>query len=450
MKAPQSWKSTSLFFLFTLFASTSFCFVSNMFFDTTPIYGVNGVNRYPLEGNGKTLVNVSISPFFQHSTGARNKDGIKVPEGDRLGTWSMIGLFWGSGTDGGTPGNAAHKTFNGTNFATVYPLYTHLVENSELTIADLEPKSNGWYGNYTVDIKYEKVGVRTALECEVGSGFGICFKGGIASYKQDPIFTDSSPSSMSAPFDAISNSYLMSDTVRNAIGTDLDLSFDRIHDTAPEDALVQIYWSTPFDYKDKENHLVVTVHPYISIGAWLPSGKKKNQDNLFSLPLGNDGHLGICVEGALNFDFPKMCTVNVGGGASFFNERSIDDFRVPNSRYQSTIYPWKTTIRRRPGTTWNVNLSMKAEHIVDTLTFFCDYVYARHEKDSITVSSTKSEYFIPSKLENESGWKDQAVHCGFSYDLTENLSLGLSGQTHISGEKIYKNQTVMGNASFTF
>lgn len=415
---------------------------SNMFFDPAPIHEVLGINRFPAyESDGKWYFDVHLSPFFQHSSGARDKDGNKVAEGDRLGYFDMIDMFdlsWFA--DEASMSQITPKTWNATNYPVLYETY------NGLAVDGIEWSGND--GSYTVTIDYEKIGMRVELDFAIAHGFGFCAKSGFVSYKQDPTFTDVSTDSISS----IVTDMIMSASIRNVIipnelGTDLQ----RFETTALEDTFLQIYWSRPCKFNDEKDNHVVTVYPYLSAGLWVPTGKNKDQNKFFSLPTGNDGHFGFSLEGALNFEFPGMLTLNAGAGVTFFDERTIDDFGTPTSQEQGTFYPWKTTIRRRPGTSWNFNVSMHAENIVDSLSFYADYVFTKHEPDSISVESARNPAsFIPSKLEEESEWKAQTVQAGFTYAVTPNLSLGIAGQTHISGVRVYKTHTIMGTITFSF
>jgi|GEM_PF-1414357 hypothetical protein len=439
---------------------------SAMFFDPAPMHDVLGVNRFPIYKNDKWFLDLHITPFFQHSSGARDKNGNKVAEGDRLGMWSITNMLnynviTTSGID-----QITHKTWNEDNFLYMYDLdYSLSYGYWEDSISDIWEPTNEQDGYYSIAIEYEKIGLRLELDCALAAGFGVCLKGGFVSYKQDPTFTDSTTDSTTGAYLKAENypeegtylntayltQNLMTEFNRKKLVEDLDLDIDKYYTTALEDTFIQLYWSHPFDLNDEENNLVATVYPYLSVGTWIPTGKKKDQDKVFSLPTGNDGHLGISFEGALNFHFPNMLTLNAGAGITFFDDQTIEKYRTPNYEKQSGIYPWQTTINRRLGTTWNINLSIEAKNIVDSLTFYADYVYTKHERDSVTIESANHpECFLPEKVERESEFKSQTVQAGFLYDLTPNLAFGLAGQTHISGIRVYKTHTVVGSITFSF
>ena len=63
-------------------------------YDPYPIYNVFGSDKYYAPRDKSQFI-VQLSPFYQTSSGARDYDGGKVPEGDMLGRWNMFGLFYG-------------------------------------------------------------------------------------------------------------------------------------------------------------------------------------------------------------------------------------------------------------------------------------------------------------------------------------------------------------------
>jgi hypothetical protein len=422
-----------------------------VFYDPGMMHSVFGINRYPTELEDWTI-DLSISPFYQHASGARDKDGNKVPTGDRLGRWEMFPIWWGDS-------NLAAPTssvFNATNYPTVHNLWRFSESVLGITEATFSDDTNNgtltYDGAYSVEVDYEKVGIRLEFDSALASGFGLTIKMGVVDYKQTPTFTNMKKSP-SGNLETFVDDHLMTPTTLAGIASDLSLGIDRYQTTAFEDTFAQLYWSNRFRYNDQEGNHIVSVAPYIGAGVWIPTGKKKNQNEAFSLPTGHDGFWGVMLEGAINLDFPGMVLVNFGVGATFFETKTLSDQRVPTHKDQAGIYPWKAKIKRRFGTSWNLSFSLIARKIIDNLSAYFDYLYCRHERDSITMqeaTSTRNGYFLPKKMEEESSWRSQMIQLGFDYKITPNLSLGAAGQTHISGFRVYKTHTVLGSITFTF
>lgn len=434
-----------LFVLITLFSHLHPAPSAN-YYDPVPFYDSFGVNRFS-NNNDEWSIDLKLSPFYQHATGARNKEGEKVPEGDRIGRWEMFGIIWDSGNAAPTD-----KPFNETNYPRIYELKTD-AENKNIT-SDTSELDIDYDGDWSVRIDNEKLGIRGGINIAMSSGFGFALKGGFAEYKQTPTFEDVS---IHGTGDDVLGKFLREDLMTYytlfEFAKELDLNIYRKSTTVFEDMYAQAYWSQTFQFNDYDGNHVVSVSPYLSTGIWLPSGKKKNQDQQFTLPSGHDGFWGVAFEGAINLDFPETVLVNIGAGISFFETKIESNYRIPTNKYQAGMIPWKGRVRRRLGPAWNLNASFLARNFIDKLSATFEYVYARHERDTITMQesdSSRNSLFLPSLLESWSAWQAQTAYLGFNYQVTPNLAIGASGQTHLSGIHVYKTHTIMGTLTFTF
>ena len=449
---PRSTKLVIFIALFFVVFKTCAADPAALFFDPGSTHSVLGINRFPTEMTDWTF-DLAISPFYQHASGARDKDGKKVPEGDRLGRWNMIPIWWEPITAAPT---AEQLTY--ANYPTVYNLRRDAINMgiTETTFSDPTNKGTLMYdGSYSVSLEYEKIGIRFELDVAMAGGFGLTIKTGAVDYKQTPTFMNMSGKKnvLGTNLNEFLADHLMTETTLAGISKDLSLGLERYQTTAFEDTFAQLYWSSGFRYNDEDGNHIVTVAPYIGAGVWIPTGKKKNQNEAFSLPTGHDGFWGLALEGAINFDFPGTVLVNFGVGATFFETKTLCNQRVPNNQYQSGLYPWKAKIKRRFGTAWNMSFSLIGKQIIDNCSVYFDYLYCRHERDSITMqepTTERNELFLPKKMEEESSWRSQMVQLGFDYKITPNLAIGVAGQTHISGFRVYKTHTVLGTITFTF
>ena len=435
-----------LFFLF--FSQTVFANPPALYFDPGAIHETCGVNRLPV-AEEEWKFDLNISPFYQHASGARDPYGKKVPLGDRLGKWGMLPLLWGDL-------DAAPKEFNATNYAI---LYTLSLQGSDVG-GGLSVDEEGFSGEldtdgfYSVPIDYEKKGLRFEMNTSMKSGFGLRIKSGVVDYKQTPTFIDASTidnvGDDAYVYNFLQNT-LMTDTMRSTLlETELGFNLDNCGSVAFEDTLVQFHWTNKFECENGDGQ--VEIIPYFAAGFWLPTGKRKDPDKLFALPTGHDGFWGVALEAAVSFNFPKTVLFNFGGSLTLFETKS-QCLRVPNSKYQSVLYPFKAEMRRTMGPAWNINFSMHAYDVMDNLSVHFDYLFNKHERDSITLkncSDARRDAFLPEKLECDSMWKSHTMQLGFLYEVSPCLSLGITGQTHISGIKVYKTHTVMGNMKFVF
>jgi len=429
----------------------SFFFVTNncnttapasIYHDPAIIHDIFGTS--PFCHQEDKFFSVDILPYYQHASGAKNESGVKVPAGDRTGRWNMLGLLHGTAAaPGGALQAGTHDTLIAarTNINNVYSGYT------DDTFTDSQR-----LGHYSIPLIHEKFGIRNKLQFRIGKGFTISIRGGIVSYKQTPnTFNDLTSSSTTLTLDKTTvQNNLMVEPKRSSIANEIGLNIDRYTKTALEDLHVELSWSDRFGMKDEDGVHAVTIIPFVAVGVWLPIGEKKDQDIAFSIPTGNDGFFGGSLQGAINFEFPETIQFGFGGGLTFFDKKNQGSYRVPSSNSQSGIYPWKTSIKKRPGTTWHVFAGFTAQEFLDKLSFYFNYVYTRKEKDSIGMSdtATRNNYFKPKKLEDESSWQSQVIHFGLDYNVTPELSFGFGVQTPITGKKILRTTTLMGNIRF--
>jgi hypothetical protein len=435
--------------------------------DSAIIHTVYGTDKY-LPSKRKSTLAIHLSPFFQHTATASNRLGTKVPAGNINGRWNMFAIYYNqpppsvATLPNYTAGKIAAQNFTTGNLEM-------LDFTNEVNFNPDDP--NALVGSYqAVAITYEKIGLRSQLSFDFGFGLGIVVKGGVATYKQIPTFTiDSNLQNILTPpatppaTEALQNPPMISPTQiffnnflstrqRNLIAKDLGLDLYEQRKIDLEDLHVSLRWNVPFDIKEKGEH-ILTLAPYLSVGAWLPLAQTKDQNKAFSLSLGNDGFTGITAEGAFSFDFPEIIQISLGGGWAFYPGRDFTNYRVPTSEFQAGIIPWATNITKEPGALWYINASLKAMLFIPEFSCYFDYVYTEHLKDKITLkesNSARAAFFLPQKLERESAWKIQNFTAGLKYDLSAYCSFGLAIQSTISSSRTYRPTTFLGSIIINF
>jgi hypothetical protein len=411
-----------------------------------------------------------ITPFYQcapHRTGAYNKCGTKVPTGNRLGSWNMLSLFFGS--------DVSPKTFDATNYPFLHEAYTEIQAAEDTagighpyTVEEEYQGEDTVTGHYDVPVSYEKMGIRFGLIFTADSGFGFAVKTGISEYVQKPEYIITTSDVAKNVAQNAVDKYLMDPAKRIKIARELGFKKDieRYCATEFEDIHFQLHWAKDFPLENEDGDHVVSIIPYLALGAWLPTGRKRHQDIMFSLPTGNDDFIGISTEAALNLEFfdeisgrvRPTVQIGLGGGATFFETRELENYRVPSSVFQTNLIPWKTTVRRRLGTVWNFYATLKASPFMDGLSFYADYILTHHKADSIRVKDPelvggevmRETLFKSEILEEQSVWRSQTIQAGCDYLITNNLSLAAGFQAQITGKRVYRSTTVFGQVTFWF
>jgi hypothetical protein len=477
----------------------------NNVFDTQPIYTVLGADKYYKERN-KCEGRWYISPIYQQTSTVRNDCGKKVAAGDRLGQWNMFGIFFGSDAiptgetiaadypnirDARTAVSSITGAAQGANFSR-YRGGIMAGPGVDLTLETNFDPYKYTFAYYSSPAYYEKAGIRTQFNFDMRCGFGLSARGGVVDVKFKPrqiILEKTFQDDINATTEATEQTTdakklyaaLFSDDKLRAIGNELNLPLATTppvyRHTDAEDIHLQAYWHIPVELKDDAGDLAATVIPYVAFGSWFPTGKKINPNNPFSVPTGNDGFYILTFEASIGIDFPLLPESNstlqfcIGGGATTpLDSKTRNGIRIPSTGrsdanphippspatdFQSGVIPWSTTIRQQPGTTWYFNASLKAGQFLGGLSFYGDYIYTQHLKDSISLrepDATRLASFNGglARYKRQTAWKNQQFNFGLDYQVAKALSIGGAVQSHISGERVFTSTTLLGSLTFIF
>lgn len=229
--------------------------------------------------------------------------------------------------------------------------------------------------------------------------------------------------------------------------------------------------------------------PFISFNASLPTAKKLNRNQLFGLAFGNDGHTGIGMDAGFDFDFYE--TIEFGFEAGFMRwdcretradtddifpdptvqaaHRWFTGFRLPSQYLQSGIFPYGTTVIRKPGTNWHFSIVLSAYRFLCNLSGFAQFVFMSHAEDElhipnpdrnnpvITADGTpgftnpnRVRIFKPDLAECRSKFEARVFNTGLNYEIGENFSLGFLVQWPVAQRNAYRSTTYMGSLRMLF
>lgn len=443
--------------------------------DSSAMHSVRGMDHTAIPPR-RSRMKFNILPYYQHAKRARNANGDFAELGDRVGYINMLALLIG---DGPSPYADGSKFSDGADDTTsaLHQAYNKLKTRTDANTDEkiyFAPTYNPQpasqvpeygYGKYRTTIKYNRIGLRGGFDYAFDNGIGVSINAGCAEYSIKPsmlanpsedtsvvpsIWTDAAATVGSDTLLGVIHDNLTSQARRQAIGKDLGVNFGGRTATGMEDTIVSLYWRKGYSMKDAEGDKVVTAIPYFSLAVTLPTAERKTASRLFDISLGNDGFYGFTGHAEVSFDFPGMVKVGMGAAVTLFNDDSTGKQFVPTSEHQATLYPWQTTVTKRPGTLWKAFATLTAPHFVDYLSCYMSYILTAHEADTITVSGLNKTLFLHEKLGEDGQYNSHAAHIGFEYEVTPALRFGGGLQAVFGGKKIWQTTTVGGSLSFVF
>ena len=402
-----------------------------------------------------------VSTVAHTSTKGRNKYKQKVDLGNIHGNLGMIPLMYGSVPNGQTRAPLLTSA-TAINFPTWINPATGLTTTPSIATESLvDQKQN--FGFFTVPLKYNKIGARFSSSLRIMNYFELSLHGGICDMKQTctglvdqtskvanlDIFPDGSVTTVTSS----TVKYVQANVMQNykAIFTQMGINADNWQKTGAEDFSAYLTWrcNLPLNiHQDPEDWSQFVLIPHVKIGGTFATAPVRDEDVLFSLPLGNNGHNALHASGGFTLDFKDSIELSIDGGITKFMDRTAT-YRVPTSLYQSVLFPYKADMIVSPGSTIHMNIGMHAYHFLDKVSCFCLYTYASHKRDTATLT-TPNSIFYANRWADDTAWKVQMAHVGFSYDLAPNLNFGLVWQMPITQRAAYKANTLQFSAVVTF
>lgn len=437
-----------------------------------------------------------------------------VPLGDVTGRWSMIPMTFNNGNaceNGLYPCDLSCTLTHARSvlFPATSGIYAD-PQNPDNTTYEtayaqgfnnpnaIDP--NEMFGFFSNELKYTKRGVRLELDANIGMGFGFSIQSGFVDIRQLLLartnLTCEAASSCGYELKNVllpdelqrtRNFTITRDTLRNGetratVDNFDDLTTDNVnkylmeelsniarencyeitsfHDTGVEEIRLNLYWRKALEInKDRRDYPKFLLVPFfMASGSYSPTTISPSK--IFAVPFGNNGHNACGFSGGLNFDFFESLEIGGEAGLTFFGSRDICGFHVPNSPLQKGLYPFTTTVKYKPGHNWHCAAKFAAQHFLDKLSMFFQFVVVHHEQDCIQLKKTPKTCcngsnvnfcgFRPDILEKRSSWSTKVGNLGLNYDLSPNIALGFLWQAPLSQRGTYRSSTVMLSVNGTY
>src|SRR5579863_8351781 len=187
------------------------------------------------------------------------------------------------------------------------------------------------------------------------------------------------------------------------------------------------------------------------VGVLAPTGKKKNEHQLFSLPLGYNGHWGfpICAMGSIGAF--EWVTVGAYFNGLFFVHRD-ENMPLKTTATQSDFIKIAFgDVSVEKGTLWHAGAYFKADHFGHGLSFTAAYSYAMEQRSTLTPQNPAVfNYAIINSDQSLKKWSMHTLNFFAELDFTREDSkigprIGLFYNYQVMGKRTFKTNVVGGS-----
>lgn len=186
-------------------------------------------------------------------------------------------------------------------------------------------------------------------------------------------------------------------------------------------------------------------------GILIPTGSTQNENLVFDIPLGYNGHIGIPLSLDLSFGCYDWLTFGVHGGILPFLHRLHTLRLKTNVNQNGFIKLAKGCASVRPGTIFEAGGYIKADHLCRGLSLLFAYSYAR--QNGTTVNPRSTGIFVPDVVCTDQlyrGWNMGTLNFIAEYDFSKEGCIfgprvGLFYNRIINGKRIFDTNMVGGS-----
>lgn len=229
------------------------------------------------------------------------------------------------------------------------------------------------------------------------------------------------------------------------------LSADSIHETGVGDLSILGGWTR----SNQETTVLDFIDTTFRFGILAPTGKQRNENQVFSIPLGYNGHWGFPVAVDLGLGLYEWLTIAGHIDAIVFLSKT-HCMRMKTAPDQSGLIKLakgEATIER--GVLWNAGLFAKADHICRGISFLVGYSFAKQNKDTLTTCDPCFDSCIANSDETLEGFTMHTIHLWGEYDFTQDdacggMRIALFYNHQIGGKRVFKTDVGGGDIGVDF
>lgn len=182
-----------------------------------------------------------------------------------------------------------------------------------------------------------------------------------------------------------------------------------------------------------------------------PTGKQKNEDELFSIPLGYNGHYGFPTSVMVSLGIYDWITLGGYVHAIFFADKNKKTHLKTAIQQHGIIKLAQATVRIQKGSLWTSGFYVKMDHFARGLS--CTFSYSCANEQSSSLVPNSSPYFTSPIINTDPifrSWSMHTLHFFAEYDFAQEGSsfgprIGLFYNYPFAGKRIF-NTSMEGGA----
>ena len=259
-------------------------------------------------------------------------------------------------------------------------------------------------------IKYKDVSCSNCVTCN--NGCTSCASCSCASCSCDNNYACSTCADNSNPYwQAFLNSF-------NTILSDHDLSIAPVSQSGLGDISAVLGYTINYEDSKDFDFLDST----FKFGIITPSSKIKNENCVFSLPLGYNGHTGVFGSVDAAFGVYDWATLGLHLDAILFN-KICKNLRIKTACEQSGLIKLqKDTAREKMGNIYNATAYFKADHVVGGFSLLAGYSYSAKQNNELDCFKNNcSDCEIANTDCSLQKWNMHTINLIAEYDLANDI-----------------------------
>lgn len=207
-----------------------------------------------------------------------------------------------------------------------------------------------------------------------------------------------------------------------------------------------------FTHNYQETNTLDFIDFTIMAGSLAPTGKQRNENELFSLPTGYNGHWGFPLCGAASIGFYEWITI--GGYVNaliFLNKKRSMHVKTDCSQNGVIKLAYARVIDHR-GPLVNTGFYLKADHVGHGVSVTAAYSFASQQKNRLKICNTSDFTSSATIINSDStlaGWNMHTLNFLAEYDFAREDStvgnrIGLFYNLQVAGKRTFNTNVVGG------